>query len=51
MLMANKLLESQDDNKIIALYNSVKDDKKVKWKDSIKKIANLELAVEKGLDN
>ena len=51
MVMANKLLKSQDGNKILTLYNSLKDHKKVKWKDSIKKIANLELAVEKELDN
>lgn len=46
----NKLLRSQDNNFILVLYNSFKDNPQVKWKDSIKSIVGIQLLGEKGLD-
>jgi len=47
---ANKLLKIQNNTDILLLYESLRNNKKIKWKDSIKKIANLELASASGLD-
>ncbi len=40
----------QSDEFIWDLYSRYKDNPKVKWKDSIKKIVGLEVATEPGLD-
>jgi len=44
------LLEAQSDAWVQDLYARYKNDPKIKWKDSIKKIVGLERPVEKGLD-
>jgi DNA repair photolyase len=38
------------DDKIWALYNSLKDNDKIKWKENIKEVIGLEIAEEAGLD-
>ncbi|MCJ7448369.1 MAG: radical SAM protein [Bacteroidales bacterium] len=48
--LATDLLDSQNEANINELYNLLKHNKKVKWKESIKKIVNLDLAQVKGLD-
>jgi DNA repair photolyase len=50
LCMATDLLESQNEVFINELYNLLKHDKKIKWKDSIKKILKLDLSKIKGLD-
>lgn len=50
ILKANKLLEFQNENNILSLYQTLKSNNKIKWKDSIKKVVKLELVSEKGLD-
>jgi hypothetical protein len=40
----------QDKESIFMLYNAFKDNKKVKWKESVKKVVGLPLAREAGLD-
>jgi DNA repair photolyase len=47
---ANQLIEWQSDDNIIKLYENYKDNPKIKWKESIKKIVGLDLATERGLD-
>lgn len=47
---ANKLLEIQNNTNILLLYETLRCNKKIKWKDSIKKVANLTLVSESGLD-
>jgi DNA repair photolyase len=47
---ANNLIELQSDEYIKSLYESFKDCKKVKWKDSIKKIVDIEIPTTRGLD-
>jgi len=47
---ANELIELQSDDNIKALYEKLKDTEKVKWKESIKKVVNLEISTIKGLD-
>lgn len=46
----NKLLNTQNHEFIESLYNELKDNPKVKWKESIKIILDLDLATEAGLD-
>lgn len=48
--LANALMEQQTDSKIKALYNNLCSNKKIKWKESIKKIVQLEVSKVKGLD-
>lgn len=48
---AEELLESQSDAKIKDLYLSLSDNPKIKWKESIKKVMQLEITTVKGLDN
>jgi len=48
--MMNDLLASQEDDRIWALFERLKKNPKVKWKNSIKQIVGLELAEETGLD-
>ncbi len=47
---ANELIASQSDDNIKALYEKLKNTEKVKWKESIKKVVNLEVSTIKGLD-
>lgn len=47
---ANQLADIQSDEKIIELYNTLSSNKKVKWKESIKKIVQIEVSTIKGLD-
>jgi len=47
---ANKLLEWQKDSKIMDLYEKFKNNPKIKWKESIKKIVDIEISELKGLD-
>ena len=44
------LLESQSDERILRLYSALKDNPKVRWKESIKQVVGLDLADETGLD-
>jgi len=48
--LAEKLINSQSDTQIKLLYRKLKDNSKIKWKESIKKILNLEISTVKGLD-
>lgn len=47
---ANKLLDWQSDTEIMKLYNTYKFNPKIKWKESIKKIAKIDIPETKGLD-
>jgi len=47
---AHKLIDSQSDSRIRLLYKKLKDNPKIKWKESIKKVLNLEISTVKGLD-
>lgn len=47
---ANDLIALQSDEYVKSLYESFKDCKKVKWKESIKKIVDIEISTTKGLD-
>jgi DNA repair photolyase len=45
-----RIKDGQTDDKITAIYNALKDEPKVKWKESIKEVIGLTLAEEAGLD-
>jgi DNA repair photolyase len=47
---AHELITQQSDNNIKILYKKLCTNKKVKWKESIKKIVQLEISTVKGLD-
>lgn len=47
---ANKLIYLQSDSKIKILYEELKNNPKIKWKESVKKIVKLEISKVKGLD-
>ncbi|MCD7900251.1 MAG: radical SAM protein [Bacteroides sp.] len=47
---AEKLMNSQSDSNIKMLYRKLKDNPKIKWKESIKRVLNLEISTVKGLD-
>ena len=47
---AEELINSLSDGWITELYNSLKDNPKIKWKESIKKIVNLEVSTIRGID-
>jgi DNA repair photolyase len=47
---ANELNENLSDSWIFGIYQSYKDNPKIKWKESIKKIVNIEISTTKGLD-
>lgn len=47
---ADALVASQSDERILALYARLKDEPKVRWKESIKKVVGLEVPTEPGLD-
>jgi DNA repair photolyase len=50
IINANSLIDIQSDSNIKLLYRSLKENPKVKWKESIKKVLNLEISTEKGAD-
>lgn len=50
MAKARHLMECQTDEYIKSLYYRYKDDRKIKWKESIKRIVGLEIPTQKGLD-
>jgi DNA repair photolyase len=47
---AHKLMEWQSVENIIRLYEKYRKDKKIKWKESIKKIIGIEVSKQKGMD-
>lgn len=47
---ANELISSQSDSKIKTLYNNLSTNQKIKWKESIKKIVQIEISTIRGLD-
>lgn len=47
---AMDLMNNQSDNKIHDLYNKLKSNPKIKWKESIKKVVGLTIPTVKGLD-
>jgi len=47
---ANELIAMQSDSKIKQLYENLSANTKVKWKESIKKVVQLEISTVKGLD-
>ena len=47
---ANELIQLQSDANIKILYRKLKNNPKIKWKESIKKVLNLEVSTVKGLD-
>lgn len=47
---ANELIALQSDINIKKLYNKLKSNEKIKWKESIKKVVELEISTVKGLD-
>ena len=48
---AEQLLFWQSDSAILSLYEAYKDNPKIKWKESIKKVVGLEISTKKGEDN
>ena len=50
LIRAKQLLEWQSDESILTLFHKYKDIEKIKWKESIKNVAGLEIASQKGLD-
>ena len=47
---ASLILLWQSDNNILRLYERFKDNPKIKWKESIKKVVGLEISMQKGED-
>jgi DNA repair photolyase len=47
---ANELIAVQDDNWVLSLYQKHKDNPKIKWKSSMKKIIGIQIPTIKGLD-
>jgi len=47
---ANQLIQLQSDSKIKELYEKLKNNQKIKWKGSIKKVVGIKISTEKGLD-
>lgn len=48
--MADELIDLQNDEAIIKIYEKYKDDELIKWKESIKKVVGLKLNEEAGMD-
>ena len=46
----NKIISGQTDEKILAIWEQLKNEPLVKWKESFKEVLGLKLADEKGLD-
>lgn len=49
-LQVKRIIEGQTDKQILSLYQVLRDNHKVKWKESIKQVVGLPLATEAGLD-
>lgn len=47
---ADALMKAQSDEWVMGLYDQYRNNPKVKWKDSIKKIVGMEMPMKKGLD-
>jgi DNA repair photolyase len=47
---AEELIEWQKDENIKLLYNKFKENPQIKWKESIKKVVNIQISTTKGLD-
>ena len=47
---ATALIALSNNNRIKEIYDEYKDNPKIKWKESIKKVIGLEIQTEKGLD-
>lgn len=47
---AEELINWQNDENIKLLYNKFKENSKIKWKESIKKVVDLQIPTKKGLD-
>lgn len=47
---ANELIKIQSDENIKKLYNQLHSNKKIKWKESIKKVVQIKISTTKGLD-
>ena len=47
---AKQLMDWQSDANIKLLYGQFKDNPKIKWKESIKKVLGLKIPIEAGLD-
>ena len=50
MQKAEQLIAWQSDTNIKQLYGQFKDNPKIKWKESIKKVLGLKIPIEAGLD-
>ncbi len=50
LMRAKELVEMQSDENVSKLYDILKNNQKVKWKESIKKVVGLTIPTEKGLD-
>lgn len=50
LVCANELMKAQSKEWVCKIYSTLKDNPKVKWKDSIKKIVGIDRPTEKGLD-
>ncbi|MFA5130589.1 MAG: hypothetical protein WC477_06815 [Patescibacteria group bacterium] len=48
--MVDAIIAGQTDNKIWIIYNNLRNEPKVRWKESIKAVVGLELPKEAGLD-
>lgn len=46
----SEYLENQSDDNILIIYNALKNNSKIKWKESIKKVVGIEIPEEIGLD-
>jgi len=49
-IWAHRLMESQTDERILELYDRMKDYDKIKWKESIKAVVGIEAPAEIGMD-
>lgn len=47
---AELIIKNTSDDFILNLYNKFKNEKKIKWKESIKKVVGIDIPIEKGLD-
>ena len=47
---AEQILKWQSDDAILELYEKYKDNPKIKWKESIKKVVGIDISVVKGED-
>jgi len=50
MTIAQQLISNHSNERIFAIYQNLKNNSKIKWKESIKKIIEIERPKEKGLD-